>query len=289
MQKQPTLFDPLITNVITHKTDIKNLDTITIYLNSFNEVYFKSSDIIPYITEVININLDAAHLILPSHKLLYDVKSNEINTKTTNDEFILLIKEEGILNILYRYQHLTKIQELLDFISIILPLSRLESLKKSHIKETFTNDLQRLYSLLKLHSEEITYYKDQVSELEANLKTKKDDHEKIEYYETLISPKNLITSTSIGKDYGISAKTLHDILHKLKILYRSQNSGWELNQHISHLGYSKKKNIRLKDGKIKTRSMWTEYGRKFVCSILESNGFKVRQDNSDIVDKLLNR
>lgn len=64
-----------------------------------------------------------------------------------------------------------------------------------------------------------------------------------EYARAVCVGKNCRTTTSIAKDYGLSAEKLNSILHGLKIQYKTSDGQWVLYAKYSGKGYTKKPQI----------------------------------------------
>lgn len=115
-----------------------------------------------------------------------------------------------------------------------------------------------------------------------------DLQDELDYFRVMISPSNLLTSTAIAKDFGISGKMLNMVLVKLNIIFLTKN-GFELVQSLDQFGFAKKENIVLPDGKIVIQNYWTEYGRSFIYNVLSQNGFILGGNNDIVATNLLNK
>lgn len=99
---------------------------------------------------------------------------------------------------------------------------------------------------------------------------------KVQYYEDVLQSESTYTSTSIAKELGMSAKTMHQLLHKRGVMYLHENH-WVLYAPYQGKGYTKTRTHnyeRIEDGKkIKVTNMitvWTEKGREFIHHLLKS-------------------
>ena len=98
---------------------------------------------------------------------------------------------------------------------------------------------------------------------------------KIEYHDTVLQSQNTHTSTQVAKDYGLrSAEELHNKLKKMGIMYR-QSGQWLLTAKDCGKGYTKPRTTSFTrtDGSTGTNTItvWTEKGREFIYSLLNSN------------------
>lgn len=98
---------------------------------------------------------------------------------------------------------------------------------------------------------------------------------KVEYYDTILRNKGLVTISKIAKNYGYSAKAFNDLLHDLKIQFK-QGGTWLLYQSYARKGYTHVEPYQYKDreGKYKTASntKWTQKGHKFLYDKLKAEG-----------------
>ena len=98
---------------------------------------------------------------------------------------------------------------------------------------------------------------------------------KVSYYDIILSSTDCMTVTQIGKDYGLSAKSLNQILNNLKIQYK-QSGQWLLYQKYAAEGYTKSETTSFvkTDGSIGTNLLtkWTQKGRLFLYELLKDHG-----------------
>jgi len=116
-----------------------------------------------------------------------------------------------------------------------------------------------------------------------------EDYEKMKndsnYLHEMLSPDNLISSTEIAKDYGISAQTLHLLLHRLGVIYEVNNN-WVLYSQLSNFGYTKTKTVLIQDKPV-TITYWTGFGQRFIHDLLAWNGIFPFQNNMGVIEYLL--
>lgn len=98
---------------------------------------------------------------------------------------------------------------------------------------------------------------------------------KASYYDTILQCKDLIPTTIIAKDYGMSAKKFNSTLHDMGIQFK-QGDTWVLYSKYQGSGYLKTKTHSYADadGKIhsKEHSYWTQKGRLFLYDLLKNKG-----------------
>lgn len=97
---------------------------------------------------------------------------------------------------------------------------------------------------------------------------------KADYLDQILRSKELVTTTAIAKDYGMSAKAFNKKLHELKIQFK-QSEQWFLYRQYHDCGYTHSETIELthKDGKkfVKMNTKWTQKGRLFLYETLKKN------------------
>ena len=98
---------------------------------------------------------------------------------------------------------------------------------------------------------------------------------KATYYDLVLNCKDLLATTAIAKDYGLSAKKLNQILHDKKIQFK-QGDLWLLYQKYADKGYTSTKTNSFPDNKgeirAKLHTYWTQKGRLFIYEILKGDG-----------------
>lgn len=97
---------------------------------------------------------------------------------------------------------------------------------------------------------------------------------KASYYDMILQCKDLIATTVITKDYGMSAKKFNAILHKLGIQFK-QRDVWVLYAKYQGNGYLKTKTHNYPDADgvqhSKEHSYWTQKGRLFLYDLLKQH------------------
>lgn len=97
---------------------------------------------------------------------------------------------------------------------------------------------------------------------------------KASYYDMILQCKDLIATTVIAKDYGMSAKKFNTMLHDMGIQFK-QGDTWVLYSKYQGNGYLKVKthNYADVDGvqHSKEHSYWTQKGRLFLYDFLKQN------------------
>lgn len=97
---------------------------------------------------------------------------------------------------------------------------------------------------------------------------------KASYYDMILQCKDLIATTVIAKDYGMSAKKFNAILHELGIQFK-QGDVWVLYAKYQGNGYLKTKTHNFPDAEVvqhsKEHSYWTQKGRLFLYDLLKQN------------------
>lgn len=97
---------------------------------------------------------------------------------------------------------------------------------------------------------------------------------KADYLDQILHNKELVTTTAIAKDYGMSAKTFNKKLHELNVQFK-QSGQWFLYSKYHNCGYTHSETIELehKDGTkfVKMNTKWTQKGRLFLYNLLKEN------------------
>lgn len=148
------------------------------------------------------------------------------------------------------------------------------SVKETHKPLTLKESLQIALELLEKNEQlefENTAQKQIISEYKP----------KIDYVDTILKSKALVTVTSIAKDYGMSAQELNNLLHDQKIQYsigKGKNKQWFLYKEYQDQGYTQSETVEitLADGRpsLKLNTKWTQKGRLFIHGLLTNLGIK---------------
>lgn len=99
-----------------------------------------------------------------------------------------------------------------------------------------------------------------------------------EYARAVCVGKNCRTTTSLAKDYGLSAEKLNSILHGLKIQYKTSDGQWVLYAKYCGKGYTKNRKSTPFQHKstgewdTKNTTVWTEAGQRFIYEQLKAVG-----------------
>lgn len=98
---------------------------------------------------------------------------------------------------------------------------------------------------------------------------------KASYYDMILQCKDLIATTVIAKDYGMSAKKFNAMLHDMGIQFK-QGDTWVLYSKYQGNGYLKAKTHNYADSDgvqhSKEHSYWTQKGRLFLYELLKQEG-----------------
>ena len=98
---------------------------------------------------------------------------------------------------------------------------------------------------------------------------------KASYYDVVLNCKDLISTSVIAKDYGMSAIWLNQYLHDKGVQYK-QGAIWLLYQKHAQKGLTNTKTQSFlgSDGKTHTKvhTYWTQKGRLFIYDLLKADG-----------------
>lgn len=98
---------------------------------------------------------------------------------------------------------------------------------------------------------------------------------KATYYDLILQCPDLVSTTVIAKDYGMSAAKFNGCLHDFGIQFK-QSGVWVLYREYDHFGYTSTKthNYSDKEGKQHSRphTYWTQKGRLFLYDFLKNKG-----------------
>ena len=99
---------------------------------------------------------------------------------------------------------------------------------------------------------------------------------KVDYCDWILQCANLVTTSAIAKDYGMSTKQFNRLLHELGVQFR-QGEMWLLYQKYAAQGWSQTKTHKYvgADGKIhcKVHTYWTQKGRLGLYELLKRKGY----------------
>lgn len=113
-----------------------------------------------------------------------------------------------------------------------------------------------------------------------------------EYARSVCVGKNCRTTTTIAKDYGLSAEKLNSILHGLKIQYKTSDGQWVLYAKYCGKGYTKNRKSKPFQHKstgewdTKNTTVWTEAGQRFIYEQLKAVGMLPSVERSQSVEQM---
>ncbi|WDT65146.1 phage regulatory protein/antirepressor Ant [Companilactobacillus crustorum] len=90
---------------------------------------------------------------------------------------------------------------------------------------------------------------------------------KVNYFDQIMASKSLMITTTIAKDYGMSAKAFNDLLKKLKIQYKLGGI-WYLYSKYQDNGWVSS-STRIIDNKPRIITKWTQKGRVGLYKLLK--------------------
>lgn len=91
---------------------------------------------------------------------------------------------------------------------------------------------------------------------------------KASYFDHVLQSKDLVSVTAIAKDYGLSARALNALLHRLGIQYKVDGR-WTLYQQYAGHGYAHSYTEVMPGGKAVMYLRWTQKGRLFIYDQLK--------------------
>ncbi|MFB9770114.1 phage antirepressor [Lactiplantibacillus modestisalitolerans] len=95
---------------------------------------------------------------------------------------------------------------------------------------------------------------------------------KADYYDRILANTGLITTTSIAKNYGMSAVRFNQLLHDAGVQF-NQSGSWYLYSKYQRHGYTHTVPIPIehRDGRpdVKMQTKWTQRGHKFIYELLK--------------------
>ena len=107
---------------------------------------------------------------------------------------------------------------------------------------------------------------------------------KASYYDVVLNCKDLISTSTVAKDYGKSAIWMNRYLHEKGVQFK-QGEIWLLYQKYAEKGYTNTKthSYSANDGTIHTKphTYWTQKGRLFVYELLKADGILPTMDQED--------
>lgn len=127
---------------------------------------------------------------------------------------------------------------------------------------------------LKAFTEEVE--KNEMLSLENKIKTQQINElkPKADYTDRILKTTDLMTTTQIAKDYGMSAKQFNAMLHDYKVQFK-QNGQWLLYSKHQSKGYTSSETVEFDrpDGTVGVRlnTKWTQKGRLFLYGLLKKH------------------
>ena len=93
---------------------------------------------------------------------------------------------------------------------------------------------------------------------------------KVRYCDEILKTTNIVHTSIIAKDYGMSAVSFNRLLHSLKIQYKMGDT-WLLYQDYADKGYTKTITIKVAAKKSVIHTYWTQAGRMFLYDVLRDH------------------
>ena len=136
-------------------------------------------------------------------------------------------------------------------------------------EQIMERDLKLAYNTIDSLKERCKFLGGQVEEQQ---KVIEELQPKATYYDLILQCPDLVSTTEIAKDYGMSATKFNRLLHDLKIQFK-QSGVWFLYQKYAGFGYTKTKTHNYSDeygGQHSRQHMyWTQKGRLFLYEYLK--------------------
>ena len=196
-----------------------------------------------------------ASLIIPSTYKVDGQKREYKEYLLTKDGFTLyMFNIQGYQE--FKMAYINKFNEMENIIKNKIPTSFKEALKLAYEQQ---EAIEKLEIENKVKDQQILEMKPKVS-----------------YYDLILQCKSLLSTTSISKDYGMSATEFNKLLHNLGVQY-CQGGVWFLYQRYADKGYTQTKthNYSKSDGTqgAKPHTYWTQKGRLFLYDFLKEHGY----------------
>lgn len=98
---------------------------------------------------------------------------------------------------------------------------------------------------------------------------------KATYFDLVLQCRDLVSTSTIAKDYGWSANRMNQWLHEHGIQYKQGNI-WLLYQAYAPMGYTSTKTFNIPDGNgvlhNRVHTYWTQKGRLFIYRLMTEEG-----------------
>lgn len=95
---------------------------------------------------------------------------------------------------------------------------------------------------------------------------------KVEYYDAVLDSSELLTTTIIAKNHGLTAQKLHEFLHQQRVIYK-QGDKWYVYQEHLDKGLMRTRTYLGEDGNTITYFKWTKKGEAFINDLINEEGF----------------
>ena len=193
----------------------------------------------------------------------------------------LLVNEPGLYRVIFRSDR-SEAAEFQEWVyHDVLPTIRKTGGYGTRVPQTVEEltSPELIIAVLGALNTQVTELKQKVEEQEVQL-LEQGEHitqmePKADYYDFVLQSPELVNTTTIAKDYGMSAQAFNMLLHVMKIQFK-QGSMWHLYQKYACCGYmhSKTNSYSRKDGSqgTKMHSYWTHSGRLFLYETLKKEG-----------------
>lgn len=141
--------------------------------------------------------------------------------------------------------------------------------------ETINRRNERIKALEAENSSQSAMIAEQNKEIASLMETVEEMKPKVSYYETILASKELMTTTQIALDYGMSAQKLNNLLHQFGIQYKVKDQ-WILYSKYAQNGYVHSIPIEITraNGRRETKNntQWRQKGRLFIYDTLKERG-----------------
>lgn len=95
---------------------------------------------------------------------------------------------------------------------------------------------------------------------------------KADYTEAVLESDEKLTSELIAKEYGHSARWLHETMKSFDAMYRRGKRHWYMKTPFDKEGYRVSETVMLERGKTVVNHYWTQKGRWFIYNTLKAHG-----------------
>lgn len=216
-------------------------------------------------------------IVLTRKEIASNQESNVLGTFFSDSEFggvqrLTFINESGVFSLILSSKLPTAKKFKRWVTSEVLPSIRKHGVYSTEefTKKSIENPawaIQILTSLQKEREEKrklINLKNQQIAELQP----------KASYYDVVLNCKDLVSITTIAKDYGWSAKTMNAYLHEKGVQFK-QGDIWFLYQKYANCGYTGTKTYPYpgNDGETHSRvhTYWTQKGRLFIYELMKAD------------------